>query len=84
MTGPGEALPDGYAAVLATAGGATLRALETVEVAQRRLHPATIETLRALLKPVGGPLEVALAEFREAEAPAGLEAFHARFVEEND
>ena len=59
-------------------GGATLQALETVEIAQRRLHPATIETLRALLQPVSGRLEVAVAEFREAEAPVGLEAFHAR------
>ena len=48
MTGPGEALPDAYAAAIASVGGATLRALETVEIAQRRLHPATIETLRAL------------------------------------
>ena len=45
MTGPSEALPDAYAAALATVGGVTLRALET---AQRRLHPATVETLRAL------------------------------------
>jgi phospholipase/carboxylesterase len=81
VTGPGEALPDAYAAALATVGGVTLRALETVEIAQRRLHPATIDTLRALLQPVHGRLDVALAEFREAEAPVGLEAFHARFVE---
>jgi hypothetical protein len=81
VTGPGEALPDAYAAALATAGGATLRALETIEIAQRRLHPATVETLRALLQPVHERLEIALAEFRDAEAPIGLQAFHARLVE---
>ena len=81
MTGPSEVLPDAYAAALASVGGETLRALETVEIAQRRLHPATIEALRALLQPVQERLEVALAEFREAAPPVGLEGFHARFVE---
>jgi phospholipase/carboxylesterase len=78
VTDPGEAVPDAYAGALGAVGSATLRALEVLEMAQRRLHPPAMETLRAWLRPEPTRLEDALARFRDTPPPDGLEALHAR------
>jgi phospholipase/carboxylesterase len=78
VTDPGETVPDAYAGPLSAVGSAALGALEVLEVAQRRLHPPAIETLRAWLRPQHARLEDALARFRDTPVPAGLAALHGR------
>lgn len=55
--------------------GASLQALQAFETVRRHLHPPSTGGLRASAAPVRHRLEETVEDFRECEAPEGLEAF---------
>jgi phospholipase/carboxylesterase len=77
-----RAEPDGYPEAVAGVGAATLAALQGLEIAERRLHPPLVASLRQGLGVARDRLEAALEDFA-AHAPAdpALRGFHDRFAQ---
>lgn len=67
-------MPDAdFAQRLSALGPALLNALEAFEIVRRRLHPPAFASLRDALQPISARLDEALAEFKAAPVPEGLD-----------
>jgi phospholipase/carboxylesterase len=69
-----------YEDALSATGAASLAMLAGLEGAMRRLHPPEIPRLQELLTTAHGRLTEAVAAFRMALPPEGLESFHDCFA----
>lgn len=74
-------LPADYEHGLAQLGVATLNALDAMEAAFRHLHPPELPTLRQHMATHRDALRTAVAAFESTKPTAGIEDFHARFLQ---